>query len=205
MPRLIDISGQVFGHLTVLSRVPATGQAKWLCHCSCGKTTIQPGNELRSGKIKSCGCMRTKWMLQASTTHGMTRSKEWTAWLNMRNRCYRKNVPCYPRYGGLGIRVCDQWNASFESFYADMGKCPDGYSLDRIDPCGHYCPENCRWADLTTQANNKRNVVNVTFNGETKPITIWCRELGLPVKTIKARILYYGWSIEEALATPVRR
>jgi hypothetical protein len=206
MPLLIDITGQVFGYLTVLSRVSATGQARWLCRCKCGKETIQPGYELRSKKVISCGCIRKANLSRGiTTTHGRTGTKEYRAWLNMRNRCNRKQNIDYKRYGAKGITVCQHWLNSFENFFKDMGLCPKGYSLDRINSNGIYSPKNCRWASIEIQANNRSCVKQATLNGITKPISVWCRELYLSHRTIRARIYEYGWSPEKALITPIRK
>lgn len=92
--------------------------------------------------------------------HGMYGTKEHKAWSEMKFRCYNKKATSYPRYGALGIKVCDKWKDSFTAFFEDMGKCPEGYSLDRIDPKKGYSPRNCRWADVYTQAQNKKSETN---------------------------------------------
>lgn len=89
--------------------------------------------------------------------HGMHKSPEYGAWTDMKLRCYQEKHQSYFRYGGRGIKVCDRWLESFEKFYADMGKRPEGrYSLDRIDNNGNYEPSNCRWATFFTQMSNTR-------------------------------------------------
>lgn len=110
---------------------------------------------------------------------------EYEAWQHMKARCQDKNDKDYYNYGGRGIKVCDRWLEKphgFHNFLTDMGKRPEGCSLDRIDVNGDYCPENCRWADVWQQANNKQNtsthpgvyksdnswVANITIHGERK-------------------------------------
>lgn len=78
----------------------------------------------------------------------------------MNQRCYDPNSIGFKHYGGRGIVVCDQWKGSFLTFYADMGKRPDGMSLDRIDVNGNYEPGNCRWATQKQQVLNRRNTIN---------------------------------------------
>lgn len=84
---------------------------------------------------------------------------EWKTWDSMRYRCYNANADSYKYYGGRGIKVCDRWlgRDGFVYFLMDMGPRPNGCSLDRIDPDGDYCPENCRWANIVTQQTNRRN------------------------------------------------
>lgn len=88
-------------------------------------------------------------------------------WARMRSRCHYKNGNDYHLYGGRGIKVCDRWNGEngFWNFVEDMPPRPDGYSIDRIDVNGDYCPENCRWADSRTQAYNRRNNLSVIYAG----------------------------------------
>lgn len=199
MPKLIDLSGQVFGKLQVIKRIEAKGQARWLCQCDCGNETIVTGYNLRTGLSTSCGCKRKEISSKLNLIHGRTRTKEYMTWVNMRNRCYRPNVRGYDRYGALGIKVCERWLHSFENFFSDMGECPEGSTLDRINPYGNYEPSNCRWADLKTQSRNKKCTKSATIGNVTKPIIEWCEILGLKAKTVRQRINAYGYTPEEAL------
>ena len=119
----------------------------------------------------------------------------------MKNRCSNKKERCYKYYGGRGIKVCKDWVENFLSFYNWSIK--NGYkenlTIDRIDVNGDYEPNNCRWVDLYIQANNRRNCIKITYNGKTKTLTEWCRELGLNYKLIKQRIKRDGKSFEQAI------
>ena len=121
--------------------------------------------------------------------------KGYYSWQGMKNRCYNTNSQDYSLYGARGINVCDEWKDSFETFVSDMGEKPEGMSLDRIDVNGDYTPKNCRWADDVTQANNKRFNIIITYMGETKPLGIWARELGVSLGVLYRR-LNSGWPID---------
>lgn len=118
-------------------------------------------------------------------------TKPWyPSWHAMIDRCTNPNVKNYPYYGGRGIKVCDEWN-DIEKFelWVEMSGYKDGMTLDRINPNGDYCPENCRWATRKQQANNRRNTVRLTFLGEEHTISEWADILGINRSTLNNR--YY--------------
>ena len=132
--------------------------------------------------------------------HGMYGTPTYKSWSEMKQRCKNPNhskTDCY-----VGVTYCEEWE-KFENFYRDMGERPEGTTLDRIDVYGNYEPSNCRWADNHTQATNKRNSRYLTLNGITRHISEWSKITGIKRRTISARILNYGWSIEKALTTKV--
>lgn len=121
----------------------------------------------------------------------------------MLGRCRNPRNPAYKNYGGRGITVCERW-LSFSAFYDDMGDCPEGLSLDRIDNNAGYSPENCRWADRSTQMRNRRNVRILEVNGESAPLSEWAERYGVPPGVLRQRI-YAGWPSVAAVTTPVVR
>lgn len=116
-------------------------------------------------------------------------SKPWyNSYHAMMDRCYREKAHNYPQYGGRGIKVCDEWH-SIEIFgdWAEKNGYRVGLTLDRIDPDGDYCPENCRWATRKQQANNRRNTIYVTIDGVTKTLSQWADFSSITFSTIANR------------------
>ncbi len=184
----LDIAGKKYGRISVIKKTgtSSNGKVLWECQCDCGKIIFCDGTRLKSGHTSSCGCLKRDYMKNpvAAISHGNSRggkrSREYTAWKNMRNRCQNPNVNCYHNYGGRGISVCDRWNNSFELFLSDMGKCPPGYSIERKENNGNYEPLNCHWASGTVQARNRRTNVWIEFSAGR--ITIVDAAIALSVK-----------------------
>jgi hypothetical protein len=202
MPKMLDLSNQRFGRLTVKSFIGAinkSGHYYWICKCDCGSVKEISTANLRSNVIKSCGCYQKEMASIANKTHGQSqrKTKEYYSWTGMRKRCNQKNCEDYKDYGGRGITVCERWD-SFENFLADMGKAPEGHSLDRIDVNKGYSPENCKWSDSKTQARNKTNTRWITYNGVTKALAEWA-ELSGSKRTMIDKRIRRGWSVGEAI------
>jgi len=194
-PVIKDITGKVFGRLTVLkfSFLKSTGtkgmrSAHWLCKCECGVEKPINGSSLRAGKIISCGCYNLEKTQKLNLRHGEYLSPEYVTYKSMKERCNNEKGRFYYNYGGRGIKVCERWLESYQNFLEDMGRRPSlAYSLDRIDNEGNYEPSNCRWATKKQQGNNTRDTVFVTMNGKTKSLTEWAEELGINRRTLYDR------------------
>ena len=211
--RFRDLTGQVFGRLTVLYYVGMRPYANtrtapfWWCRCECGLETTINGHFLVSKLSKSCGCWWREAHYTNTLTHGSSIGRnptpEYKTWNRMRKRCLNPSPDDYALYMGRGITICKQWD-SFKCFLEDMGTRPsEKHSLDRIDVNSGYSKSNCRWATAVEQARNKRNNHILTFNGKSQCVAAWSEETGLPRYTIQKRISR-GWSEEEALTTPHR-
>lgn len=209
MSRRIDITGQVFGQWTVLgfAHYDHRGEAQWKCRCGCGLEAVRSGYSLRSGSSTRChSCAgRVRGVTHGHTIGhkvGQAVTKEYTAWVGMNNRCYNPKNRSFVNYGGRGIRVCDRWKESFETFFQDMGTSPLGHSLDRVDNAGDYDPTNCRWATSRQQNNNTRRTLLLEHEGCTLPLTEWARRSGLKCSTLCAR-LNRGWPVAIAIEAPL--
>lgn len=188
--RLTDMVGVVIGSVTGVRRIgtSASGDALWEFQCPCGGLFVATGYAVRSGNRKSCSACSKRRTVNASVTHGLTDSQEYTIWSGMKARCLNKNAISYHRYGGRGISICARWESSFDNFLLDMGSRPSRHhSIDRVDNDGDYTPENCRWASHAEQANNKRNNVQVVIGGITKTIAQWAAEKGVKPATLYRR------------------
>ncbi len=200
--RVIDLTGQVVGMLTVLRRAGTKNTfATWHVWCACGVEKVISGHELRGKRAtQSCGCTTQARRLAHVITHGMTGSITYASWIAMRGRCNDPADPTYDRYGGRGIRVCKRWDESFEAFLEDMGERPSkDVSIDRRDVNGNYEKTNCRWATRKEQCRNRRSNRRVTFAGECLTVTEWAERTGIRKGTLRQR-LDRGWSVHDALS-----
>jgi hypothetical protein len=192
-----DLSVRKFNKLTPLGYV---GGDMWHCRCDCGTEKLIRRNTLFRGLrgdkagTKSCGCSNMR-----GSTHGMTGTREYMAWLNMKARCSDSNKNGFKNYKGRGISVCVEWANSFEAFLLDMGSCPDKMSLDRIDNDSGYNKANCRWADTKTQLDNRGVTYRVPWDNQVISLREYCKITGKDPVLIRSRVRVLGWSLERSL------
>jgi hypothetical protein len=206
-----DITGQVFGRLTVIEyngrRETPSGSFKseWKCACECGNQAFATTPRLRSGAVRSCGCLARELNSARMTTHGLSQTPEYQIYCGMVERCGSPKSKDWPRYGGRGIKVCDEWLASPEKFVNDMGPRPSKqHSIERINTDGPYSAANCTWATAKEQCNNKTNTRRIRAFGVNRPITEWAAINGLKASTIARRLDAYRWLPELAVSKPAR-
>lgn len=151
-----------------------------------------------------CKCKGYTINKKRKTGHGETKTRLFKIWRSMHERCERKNHVHYDRYGGRGIKVCEEWK-DFKCFkrWAIENGYDDSLSIDRIDVNGDYTPDNCKFSTTKEQQNNKTTNKFITYNGETKTLKQWAEYLEINYTTLKERIRN-GWDIETAFLKPVR-
>jgi len=169
-----------------------------MCQCKCGKEfkikivdlfTYNRKELVSNNILEECNC---------NTFQYISRSREYRIWNNIKQRCYNANNDSFIYYGERGIEMCSKWKNSFSCFISDMGFCPDGYSIDRLDTNKGYYKENCRWATSKQQNNNKRNNKYIQFQGRIQTIREWCTELKLDYAIVMYRIYKQKYSVEKA-------
>lgn len=206
--RLPNLIGQRFGRWLVVSQAERDkkGQVQYNCRCDCGTERIIRRTSLTSGNSRSCGCLSRDVAAKNETTHGDTGCRLYRIWAGIIQRCCNNRERYeWEKYGGRGITVCDEWRKyePFKEWAMDNGY-RDDLSIDRIDPNGNYCPENCRWATTYEQSNNKRTSKIIEFNGETGTVREFADKYGLAYSCLYTR-LRNGWSVEKALLTPTQK
>lgn len=162
LSKKMNLEGQKYGRLTVIEEAERSksGLRRWKCICECGNETTAQGGHLRSGGVKSCGC----YSRDISTKHGMSGTRFYSTWDNMKQRATNHNRPNASNYVARGIILCPRWQI-FENFMEDMYESylehveehgEDNTTLDRTNNDTRYTPWNCRWATYEVQARNKR-------------------------------------------------
>lgn len=207
MPRFIDLTGQSFGLLTVVSQAThsGAGRVRWLCRCGCGVEKIFQASALRNGQ-KSCGNKHRTGSANPRWRDGIGKHPLYNTWVLMLRRCQSANKDA-PYYFDRGITVYPAWedSAAFLAYVdTHLGPRPPGHSLDRIDNDAPYRPGNLRWATRSEQGRNQRSNRLLTFHGETRSIAEWAERIGIGAKAIRARLDLLGWSVEKTLTTPVQ-
>ena len=192
MPRFMDRTGQRFGKLIVLKRNGNNALKKvlWRCRCDCGNELDVVAGSLVTGNTTSCGCIIPNFK------HGGWNKSSYNTWRSMMRRCYKDQDKDFPRYGGMGVTVCERWH-DYANFAIDMGEPNGDETLDRINTYGNYEPGNCRWAGVKTQNRN----IRVRANSETGYIGVSIRGTKFLAKITVGKKSFYSklcLTVEEA-------
>lgn len=195
----LDLTGKTFGKLKIIhiDKNVKFKRLYWICECECGSIKSIRGSHLKSGSIVSCGCYQNEHRHFNNYKHGKCFTKLYRVYKTMINRCYDNNVSNYNNYGGRGIKVCSEWQNSFQVFYkwATTNGYKEGLTIDRINNDKGYSPDNCKWATSKEQANNRRGNRIIEFNGERKTLAELAKEYSVSSSTLSARIKKHGKTV----------
>ena len=203
MSKVIEMAGQHYGKLTVMSREPNSiqGKAMWLCSCECGNIKVASRSDIISGKVVSCGCFRAETASRQgllNATHGGCNTRLYRIWCGMKQRTSYKKSKAYKNYGDRGVSVCSEWASEYATF--EKWALANGYTnrltIDRIDNNGNYTPDNCKWSTYKQQENNRRNNRKITVAGETHTVSEWSEISEISGATLCYR-LNNGWPKED--------
>lgn len=193
--------GQKIGRLTIRSLAieKRAGRPRRIAYvrCDCGTTKEIRADGVASGAVLSCGCFRIERVIAAATTHRGTGTPEYWVWHAMCERCGNPNAREFRNYGARGIAVCDRWQ-SFENFIGDMGRRPEGGTLERVDNSRGYEPGNCVWATMTEQNANKRNNRHIEFDGQRYIAVTACEKAGVRLSSMYRRAKRRGITHQQA-------
>lgn len=199
-----NITGKKFGKLTAIKPIGKNkyNQILWLCKCECGNTTITTCSKLLQNITRSCGCFAREQAKKLNTTHGLSKTRLYKTYSQMKIRCLNPKNPAYKSYGGRGIKICEEWLKDFKVFYswAMTNGYNDSLSIDRIDVNGNYEPDNCRWVDAKTQCNNRRSNEQIEFKGVKHSIAEWAEIYKIKKSVLWARLKKLNWPFEKAIA-----
>ena len=209
MNKKSNLEGKKFNRLLVIRKVDVGKPMTYYeCQCDCGNLHIANGAMIKSGNIKSCGCLQKEILSRSSKTHGFSKTRLYKVWQGMINRCRNPKHEYYSYYGGRGIEVCNEWKKDFlvfrkwslENGYdenAEFSEC----TLDRIDNNGNYEPSNCRWVSMKEQSRNKSTTSYAEIDGITKSVIEWAEEFGINPRLLSDR-LKAGWKTKSELSKP---
>lgn len=189
-----DLTGMKFGEWTVLEKIGSNKNQKieWKCRCSCGNAGVITTSQLISGKSKCCKDCAYKIVGNKNRKHGMSEDRIYKIYTGMKIRCYDENIEHFDKYGGRGIKICDEWlgDKGFENFYkwAMANGYKEGLTIDRINVNGNYEPSNCRWVAKKEQANNRRTNVFITVDGVKMTTAQAAEKYGVKYETLRSRI-----------------
>ena len=190
-----DLTGMTIGRLTVLGRAEnKNGRVAWNVICNCGNSKVVTTHELHSGDTRSCGCIHKEQLAKRNkqnAKHGMSKTKTYNTWNNIKDRCYNPNCKYYQDYGGRGISMYGDWLNNFQAFYDYVSKLlhfnEAGYSLDRINNDGNYEPNNLRWATQKEQLRNTRVNRIVEYQGRAITLSEVAELTGISFATLHNR------------------
>lgn len=204
-----SLIGRKFGMLTVLDEVPPDKEIygkysgrRLIVECTCGRKKSVNKRSVIRGRTKSCGCLQKA----TATTHGLSHTRAYRIWMAMKQRCCSKKHWLYPRYGGRGIFICEEWKNDVAIFceWAAKNGCKKGLTIERKDNDGNYEPSNCKFVTIRENLNNTSKTVFLYVDGEKISLQNASLKYGINSAAISQRIKKLHWSDNNAVKVPLR-
>lgn len=198
--------GDRYGRWTIIEEVKRArgqkGSRHFMCVCDCGTTRRVSLSHMKQGLSKSCGCLSVEVSTQKATKHGLSYNPMYGVWEDMIRRCTNPKYPRFDDWGGRGITVCREWMI-FEKFviWGESSGYKVNLLIERIDNDEGYSPDNCKWATMKEQGNNRRNNRLVTHLDETLTVTQWADRIGISHSGMCYRLIH--WDLPRALKAPI--
>lgn len=192
-----DLTGKVFNSWTVLEEGPRDiyGKRTWISKCKCGSIKVIAQGNLESLRTRMC---RPCSLEARKLPEKMEDHRLYLTWKSMHSRCNNPNTASYKNYGSRGIKVCERWR-SFYLFLEDMyPSYKEGLTLDRVDVDRGYSKDNCRWATVEEQSNNKRDSIKIEYKGKVYTEAQLDRAFNIKRTTMQRR-RRAGWTVEELI------
>lgn len=198
---MIDVVGHKFGRLTILKIGPVIKKNRTVfVRCDCGTERQSFWTGIRTGRIKSCGCLGKEVARELcrvrNRTHGRSGTREYRIYKNIATRCFNPKSVAYANYGAKGITMCKRWQGKngFQNFFADMGPQPTPkHTIDRRDNKKGYSPDNCRWSTRAEQSRNTRRNRMLSHNGEILCLKDLAKRFNMSIYQFMAHVLCDGW------------
>lgn len=196
--------------LTFIKQVTFGRKARAIYRCNCGNEKELAIANVKNGTTYSCGCLKD----EITKKHGLYKHPLYVLWISIKQRCYYKNSISFPRYGAIGVKMCDEWKNDFKAFYnwAIQNGWKKGMQIDKDIKARElemvpllYSPKFCQFVTPKKNGNNKSNNHYIEYNGITKTLQEWSEEYNLPCETLRRRIKKLKWELEKALLTPVKK
>lgn len=188
-----DLTGKKFGKLTAIqfSHKNKNRKTYWVFECECGNIKVLRTDTVKSGKVKSCGCIKKEQDIvnlnrngskpNKYNSKGLSKHTLYHKWLGMKRRCYDIHDSHYNNYGGRGIEICEEWLYDFKKFFdwSIHNGWKDNLEIDRIDNNGNYEPNNCRYVTRKKNCNNRSTTRKITIDNTTLSISEWCNKINI--------------------------
>ncbi len=207
-----QVVGLKFKFLTIIEDLGTRnkGLRRVRATCECGVIKdYYLSNIKNKNHTTSCGCQKKKIVKTANLTHGLTSHPLYKAWGAMKRRCYNSSASDYVRYGGRGVKVCDEWINDFRAYYdwAILNGWKRGLNIDK-DRKGRnliYSPDTCSIVTPKDNQNHRGNNIIVEYNGARMTLKQVAEQSNVKYILLWKRVVKLKWDLQRSVDTPARK